>query len=88
MFLKYQAQKLDLSFMCIFSVFIGQKCYVHTCICTDDSCSYAPCMNPDVVFTVFNIVFCVMFIMLGIKFIWVGLLTFGTIRFPHCRYVQ
>ena len=29
-----------------------------------------------------------MFIMLGIKFIWVGLLTFGTIRFLHCRYVQ
>ena len=29
-----------------------------------------------------------MFTMLGIMFIWVGLLTFGTIRFPNCRYVQ
>ena len=42
------------------------------------------CMKPDVVFTVFKIVWCVMFIMFGIKFIWVGLLTFGTIRFLHC----
>ena len=38
-------------------------------------------MDPDVVFTVYNIEFCVMFIMLGIKFIWIGLLPFGTIRF-------
>ena len=44
-------------------------------------------MDPDVVFTVSKIVFCVMF-MLGIKFIWVGLLTCGTIRFLHCRFLQ
>ena len=45
MFLKYQAKKLDLSFLWIVSVFIGLKCSVHTCTCTDDSCSYARCMD-------------------------------------------
>ena len=61
----YQAQKLSDSFMCIFSVFIGQKCCVHTS-------KYVPpiragmrdtCINPDVEF----IVFYEILIMLGIN---------------------
>ena len=60
-------RKLVDNFMCIFSVFIGMKCCVHTCM---DSCRYEHmCMNPDVVFTVFKIVFYEILIKLGIKFI-------------------
>ena len=67
MSLNIRHRNLDDSFMCMFSVFIGKKCCVHTCM---DSCRYEhTCMNPDVVFTVFKIVFYEILIKLGIKFI-------------------
>ena len=52
--------------LCVFSVFIGQKCCVHTVM-------YArymrvTCLKPDVEFKESKIVFYVILIMLGIKF--------------------
>ena len=53
---KYKAQKLCESFMCIFfRVFWSEMLCECTLPCTADSCD--TCMNPDVVFTVFKIVF-------------------------------
>ena len=58
-------------FLCIFSGCIIQKCCVCTLVCTADSCRYMrdTCMNFEVDFTVFKIVFYENWIMLGIKFI-------------------
>ena len=82
MFLKYQAKKLNLSFMCFFLCLLVRNAMCTFVIVPPIRVGMRDaCMNPDVVFTVFKIVFCVMFIMLGLKFIWVGLLTFGTIPF-------
>ena len=67
MSLNIRHRKLGDSFLCIFSVLIGQKCCVHTCM---DLCKYEhTCMNPDVLFTVFKIVFYEILIMLENKFI-------------------
>ena len=44
--------------MCIFSVFIGQKCCVYTCIQVPPICASMrdTCMNPEVEFTVYRVV--------------------------------
>ena len=69
--LKYQAKKLDLSCMCfILCVYWSEMLCAHMYMFPPNRAGMCDaCMNPDVVFTVFKIVFCVMFIMLWIKFI-------------------
>ena len=70
-YFKYQAQKLCESFICIFSVFIGQKCCVHAHLHVPPirAGMRDTCMNPVVEFTVFRIVFYEILVLLGINFI-------------------
>ena len=65
---KYQAQKLCDSFICIFSVFVGQKCCVTAALHVPPirAGMRDTCMNPDVEFTVFSIVFHELLVLLSI----------------------
>ena len=59
------------SFICIFSVFIGQKCCVHAHLHVPPirAGMRDTCMKPDVEFTAFRIVLNEIFLLLGIIFI-------------------